>query len=93
MFQYKEMPFGMRNVPAIFQQFINQVTAEVEGCEAYIDNVIIYSDNWTDQIKQIKTFFDILKEAKLTINLAKNKFGWAQVNYLGHIEGQREVKW
>ena len=53
MFQYKGMPFGMTNVPAIFQQFINQVTAEVEGCEAYIDNVIIYSDNWTDQIKQI----------------------------------------
>jgi len=43
LFQYKVtcMPFGMRNAHATFQRFINQVTAEVEGCEAYIDDVII----------------------------------------------------
>ena len=61
LFQYKVMPFGKRNAPTKFQQFVNQVTAEVEGCEAYIDDVIIYSDNWTDHIKQIQTFFDKLK--------------------------------
>ena len=92
LFQYKVMPFGMRNAPATFQCFINQVTAEVEGCEAYIDDVIIYSDNWSDHVKQLRTFFDKLKEAKLTVNLAKSEFGCAQVSYLGHIVGQGEVK-
>jgi len=62
----------MRNAPATFQCFINQVTAEVEGCEAYIDDVIIYSDSWSDHIKQIRTFFEKFKEAKLTINLVKS---------------------
>ena len=33
LFQYKVMSFGIRNAPATFQCFINQVTAEVEGCE------------------------------------------------------------
>ena len=92
LFQYKVMPFGMRNAPATFQRFINQVTAEVEGCEAYIDDVIIYSDNWSDHVKQLRTFFDKLKEAKLTVNLAKSEFDCAQVSYLGHIVGQGEVK-
>ena len=64
------------------KQFINLVTAEVKGCKAYIDDVIIYSDNWTDHIKKL---FDILKEAKLTINLAKREFGFARVRYLAHI--------
>ena len=77
LFQHKVMPFGMRNAPATFQRFVNQVTAEVEGCEVCIEDVIIYSDNWTDHIKQIQTFFDKLKEAKLTINLAKSEFGCA----------------
>ena len=86
------MPFGMRNAPATFQRFINQVTAEIEGCEAYIDDVIIYSDNWSDHVKQIGTFFAKLKKAKLTINLAKCEFGCAQVSYLGHVVGQGEVK-
>ena len=41
LYQHKVMPFSMRNAPATFQQFINQVTAEVNGCEAYIDDIII----------------------------------------------------
>ena len=92
LFQYRVMLFCIRNAPATFQRFINQVTAEIEGCEAYIDDVIIYSDNWSDHVKQIRTFFDKLKEAKLTINLAKCEFGCAQVSYLGHVVGQGEVK-
>ena len=56
LFQYKVMLFGMRNAPIKCQRFVNQVTAEVEECEAYIDDVIIYSNNWMDHIKQIQNF-------------------------------------
>ena len=92
LYQYKVMPFGIRNVPATFQRLINQVTTEVSGCEAYIDDVIIYSDNWSNHVEQINVFFDKLKEMNLTINLAKCEFGCAQVSFLGHIVGQGEVK-
>ena len=71
---------------------INQVATKVEGCKAYIDDVIIYSNNWCDHVQQITKFFGKLKEAKLTINLAKSEFGCAQVSYLGHVVGQGEVK-
>ena len=57
LYQYKVMPFGMRNAPATFQRLINQVTTEMSGCEAYIDDVIIYSDNWSNHVEQINVFF------------------------------------
>ena len=44
-FQYKVMPFGMRNARATFQRLINRVIQRVKGCEAHIDDVIIYSDS------------------------------------------------
>ena len=48
LYQYKVMPFGMKNSPASFQRLINKVIADLEGCEAYIDDVIIYSDTWEE---------------------------------------------
>ena len=37
-------------------------------------------------------FFDKLKEVNLTINMAKSRFGCAQVSFLGQIVGQGEVQ-
>ena len=54
--------------------------------------MVIYSDNWSDHIRQIKRFFQIMKEEKLTMNLMKSEFGKATVKYLGHIVGQGQVR-
>lgn len=45
------MPFGIKNSPATFQRLINKVIADLEGCEAYIDDVVIYSDTWEEQLR------------------------------------------
>ena len=92
LFQYRVMPFGMRNAPATFQQLINGVIADVPGCEAYIDDVIIYSDTWSAHLNQIHKFFDNLRAANLTVNLSKSEFGHAKIQFLGHIVGGGEVK-
>ena len=54
--------------------------------------MVIFSNNWSDHIRQIKRFFQIMREAKLTINLMKSEFGKATVKYLGHIVGQGQVR-
>ena len=92
LYQYKVMPFGMRNAPATFQRLINTVIADIPGCEGYIDDVIIYSEVWTDHLRQIRLFFDKLRDANLTVNLSKSAFGHAQVHFLGHVVGGGEVK-
>ena len=86
------MPFGMKNAPATFQRMINKLVRDIDGCEGYIDDVVIYSDNWSDHIHQIKHFFQIMREAKLTINLMKSEFSKATVKYLGHSVGQGQVR-
>ena len=83
LYQYKVMAFGMKNSPATFQRLINSVTSGIDGCDAYIDDAIIYSDTWEEHLSTIRQFYDRLSEAKLTINLSKSEFACATVTFYG----------
>ena len=82
----------MKKAPATFQRMVNKLVRDTDGCKGYIDNVIIYSNNLSDRVRQIKRFFQIMREAKLTINLIKSEFGKDTVKYIGHIVGQGQVR-
>ena len=56
---------------------INDVSQGMNGCEACIDDVILYSDSWKEHLQIIREFFNHLDQSKLTINLAKNEFSHA----------------
>ena len=64
----------------------------MDGCKAYIDDAIIFSEEWEQHIQIIRTFFDRLSEAKLTVNLAKIEFCHSNLIFLGHVVGQGQVK-
>ncbi|TNV71127.1 hypothetical protein FGO68_gene3111 [Halteria grandinella] len=92
LYQYKVMPFGMKNAPATFQRLLNSVISDLEGCDGYIDDVINYHDTWEDHLRGIREFFERLTTMKLTVNLLKCEFCHATVEFLGHVVGQGQVK-
>ena len=36
LYQYKVMPFGMKNAPATFQRMVSRLVRDIDGCEGYI---------------------------------------------------------
>ena len=62
------------------------------GCKAYIDDAIIFSEEWDQHLQTIRNFFDRLSEATLTVNLTKGEFCHASLTFLGHTVGQGQVK-
>lgn len=90
--QYTVMAFGMRNAPATFQRLVNKVLKGVVDCEAYLDDVVIYSSSWSQHVAQLEEVFHRLAVANLTLNLAKCEFGQATVTYLGkRLDVERSV--
>lgn len=85
------MPFGLRNTPATFQRLMNRVVGNLEGCSVYLDNVVIYSDDWVVHIDHSERLFDRLAHAQLAVNLAKCEFAKDTVSYLGRVVGQGKV--
>ena len=85
------MPFGMKNAPATFQRMMNDVISGLVGCSAYIDDIVVCSDTWEEHVQQLRTFFDRVLKAQLTVNLSKSEFSKATVVFLGHVVGQGQV--
>ena len=90
--QYTVMAFGMRNAPATFQRLMQLVLGGVSNCNVYLDDIVIFSDCWSDHVKTLEEVFERLSSANLTLNLAKCEFGKATVTYLGKVVGHGQVR-
>ena len=44
------MPFSTTSAPATFHRMVNHIVADIEGCEAYVDDLIVYSQSWEQHI-------------------------------------------
>ena len=73
-------------------RLVNSLIFGLDGCKAYIDDAIIYSEEWKQHLEIIREFFKRLSDAKLTINLLKSEFCHASLTFLGHIVGQGQVR-
>lgn len=62
--QYSVMAFGMRNAPATFQRLINIVLAGVPKCNAYLDDIVVYSTDWSEHVSSLRTVFGQLKKLR-----------------------------
>lgn len=81
------LPFGLSTAPTAFQSLMNLVVKDVPNTIVYIDDILVYSDDWQEHLTQLERLFQALTEANLVINLGKCDFGHAQVTYLGHVVG------
>ena len=79
------MPVGFKNSACTFQCLMNIITRGLEGCVVYIDDVVVFSDDWETHVQLIRVLFCTLRDAGLVINLTKCDFGRAEVIYLGHV--------
>ena len=82
------MPFGLRTAGVTFTRMMNNVLRGLEGfADAYLDDVIIYSDSFEDHLQHLQVVFQRISEANLKVRPSKCQVGNAQVPYLGHLVG------
>ena len=80
------MPFGLKGVPATFQNVMRHVLAEQWGVFvfAYLDDIIIYSRDWEEHLVHISLVLERLDIYGLTVSPTKCHFGRTSLPYLGH---------
>ena len=77
------MPFGLRNAPATFQRFINNILCVIENVFIYMDDILNFTKLLEEHYIVLCKIFECLNEYGLTINLKKSKFCVSNVDFLG----------
>ena len=89
LYEFLVMPFWLCNAPATFQQLIQQVLSGMGNdhpfCCAYIDDILVYSDNVEQHIQHLQQVFLCLRSVGLLLHPKKCRFAEPSVSYLGHI--------
>ena len=91
-FEFKVMPFGLRNGPAVFQRLMDQVLQQDgDRSVVYIDDIAIFSSSWEEHCQDISIVLSRLKGAGLTANTSKCRWAQTHCEFLGHLVGEGMV--
>lgn len=86
LYQFKKMPFGLVNSPAVFQRTINKVLGNTrfKSTLAYMDDILIPGRDFEEELERLEDAFKLLRDAGLTLNLKKCNFFKEELEYLGY---------
>ncbi|KAJ3473679.1 hypothetical protein NLI96_g12880 [Meripilus lineatus] len=86
LFQFRRMPFGLRNGPAIFQRVMQGILAPYLWIFAlvYIDDIIVYSRSYEEHIVHLDKLLEAIEQSGLTLAPQKCHLFYSSVLLLGH---------
>ena len=82
---FNMVPFSLAQVPSYFQQLMNQVLQGLDFAIAYLDDIVIFSNNELEHLQHLETVFKRLQDAGLKLKESKCDFFRPQIHYLGHM--------
>jgi hypothetical protein len=93
IFCYTKMAFGLKNGGATYQNCVHTFLEGQIGwnVEAYIDDIVVKSENCGDLLDDLKETFDNLLKFKMMLNPKKCVFGISSGILLGYMVSSRGI--
>jgi len=88
------MPFWLCNASATFKRLMEKILNQLlfKICLVYLDDVIIYSDNFEGMLSRLGQVFARLRSANLKLNPKKCSFFKKEIKYLGYVVSKEGIK-
>ena len=83
LYQFEVLPFGLSNAVSAFQRTMEVILEGVPNVKVYLDDILIFSNNFEDHLKHIESVFQKLLEANLKIKPSKCHFVKTETKFLG----------
>jgi len=84
-FEYNVAPFGISNIPSEFAKFGVQMFGDLEFCEIYYDDNIVFSKSFEEHVVHLEAVLKRFNEFNVRLNPEKCHFFKKEVKILGHL--------
>ena len=84
LFEFRRMPFGLRNAAQTFQHFMDQVLRGLDFCYVYIDDVLIASHTPEEHKAHLRLVLQRFDQYGILVNPTKCVCGVSELHFLGH---------
>ena len=98
LFEFRVMPFGLKNAPAAFQRLMQTVLRDLnpgdgpDFVSVYLDDILIFSQTLEDHFNHLQKVVQRIKEANLKLKPSKCHFLHQEIDYLGHVISAKGLK-
>ena len=86
LFQFRRLPFGLRNGPSIFQRVMQGILAPYLWifCLVYIDDIVIYSKTYEEHLVHLDKVLEAIEKSGITLSPKKCHLFYGSILLLGH---------
>ena len=93
-YEFNVTPYGLTNAGASYQRLMDCTLAglPVTRILAYMDDIVIFNDNFEDHLKDVESVFLRLREANITLKASKCVFAAESVDFLGYHLSDKGIK-
>ncbi len=93
-YKYKVLSFELTNESTFFQQYMNDVLWDFlnDFCQAYLDDILIYSKMRKKHRDHVKLVLNRLREAELQIDIRKCEFNVEETVFLEVIVSELDLR-
>ena len=91
-YSFTRLPFGIKSAPEVYQRAVSEMISGLEGCEAIVDDILIWGTDLQEHDARLRKVLDRVKDYNLRLSPEKCRFRQNQVTYVGHVLSDEGAK-
>jgi len=94
-YEYLKMPFRLKNAPARFQRYVNEIFSDLiksGNVIVYMDDILIATDTVGKHFETLDKVFHLLVQNLLELRLDKCRFLYDEIEFLGYVVSERGIR-
>ena len=94
LYQFRRMPFGLANSPAIFCRLVQMALDRLPAGIAlgYLDDILVVGQDVESHLNNLRKVVELHKSVGLKLNIPKCDLFKSEVEYLGHKVGEQGIR-